>query len=150
MKNKIDNLDALLAEKARVRAQLRIVENELSASARKTREGLKVFVEDKLSLSNQLGQLFQGGARQALGSSAISAAGRAVGMSSWWTGVLTMLGPVLVNYIQKQFKNRKARRQDAAPANGDKPKAAPAKAKKRGLFKRKSKPAAEPEEPASE
>lgn len=140
MLNKIDNLDELLAEKAKVQAQIRIVEKELVASSRRTREELETFVENKFALSKQIGQLFKGGTEQAIGGSAIGALGRAVGMGSWWTGLLSFLGPVVLNFVQEQIQRHKARKNDAAA----KPKAP--KTKKRNIFKRKPKPTP-PEQP---
>lgn len=111
MRSKINNLEELLAEKAKVQAQIDIVERELIFSARRTREGLEVFVDNKFALTKQISQLFQGSGDQTLGRSALGTVGRAVGMGPLWTGILSFLGPVVVNFVQERFANWKERKQ---------------------------------------
>jgi len=142
----INNLEELLAEKARLRAQLEIVQEEMRVSAGRTRDELSAFIENKFSIPKQLGKLFQGGgAQDAAGSSAIGAVGRVVGLNPLWSGVLATLGPVLVRYAQNQLRKRKERKAakiEAAAEGGleapEEPAAeAPEPVKKRGLFRRK-------------
>lgn len=142
----INNLEELLAEKARLRAQLEIVQEEMRVSAGRTRDELSAFIENKFSIPKQLGKLFQGGgAQDAAGSSAIGAVGRVVGLNPLWSGVLATLGPVLVRYAQNQLRKRKERKaaKIEAAAEGaleapEEPAAeAPEPVKKRGLFRRK-------------
>jgi len=142
----INNLEELLAEKARLRAQIEIVQAELNASASRTRDELSDFVENKFSISKQLGKLFQGGGvGQSAGSSAIGAVGRAAGLNPLWSGLLATLSPVLVRYAQNQLRKRKERKaakaEAAAEAALEAPEMPGAEAaepvKKRGLFRRK-------------
>lgn len=138
MLSKINNLEELLAEKARLLAQIEIVQEELNASANRTRDEVRMLLEDKLSLPKQIGQLFQGGAQQVAGSTAVSALSRAAGMSSWWSGVLSMLAPVLMNFARRKFQERKERKlAEKAEIPPETPAAEPSKHQKRGLFKRK-------------
>jgi len=132
----INNLEELLAEKARLRAQIEIVQEEMRISAGRTRDELSTFIEDKFSISGQLGKLFGGGGTQAAaGSSAIGALGRAAGLNPWWSGVLATFGPVLLRYAQNLLRKRRAAETEKA---SDEPDAEAAEsAKKRGLFRRK-------------
>jgi len=142
----INNLEELLAEKARLRAQIEIVQAELSVSAGRTREELSDFIENKFSISKQLGKLFQGGgAGQSVGSSAIGAVGRVVGLNPLWSGLLASLSPVLVRYAQNQLRKRQERKAAKAEAAAESALEAPEEqgaeaavpVKKRGLFRRK-------------
>lgn len=143
----INNLEELLAEKARLRAQLEIVQEEMRVSAGRTRDELSAFIENKFSIPKQLGKLFQGGGSQeAAGSSAIGAVGRVVGLNPLWSGVLATLGPVLVRYAQNQLRKRKERKaaKIEAAAEGaleapdeEATSGPPMEVKKRGLFRKK-------------
>lgn len=139
MNRKINNLEELIQEKARVRAQLDIVQAELAASAKRTRLEFKSLVEDKLSLSKQLGQLFHNaGTSTTAGSTAMRAIGQVAGNSGWWGGIAATLLPLVVDFVRKQVDRWRQRRL-AQPA-GD-----PAKPKSRKLFKRKT-PKTDPSE----
>lgn len=144
MLNKINNLEELVQEKARLRAQLTIVQAELNASAMRTRQEFKTLLEEKLSLSKQLGQLFQGNARPAAaaGTAAVRTISQAVGGGTWWGGLLATFAPMLVDLVRRQLERRKERRKNAkteTDENAPKP-----KPKSRRIFKRKaSKPAEE-------
>jgi hypothetical protein len=146
MRSKINNLEELLAEKEKVKAQIRLVEGELTSSARHTRTLLKEFMERKFSFTNQISQLFEGGAKQVAEGSAIGLVGRAVGMGSLWTGVLSFLAPVLMNFVRGQFQRLKEKKNAPPDAAASK---TPAKPKKRNIFKRK-KASAETDLPAAE
>ncbi|TNE52005.1 MAG: hypothetical protein EP344_16020 [Bacteroidetes bacterium] len=145
MINKIDSLDDLLAEKERLRKQIEIVQGEMNASAGRTRLVFNQFLENKLSLPRQLGQLFQGGAKQAVESGAVSAIGKAAGLSTWWSGLLSAFAPVLMNFVRRQLQRRKEKQlaaavetQPAEDAMETVVEAPPAtQPKRRGLFKRK-------------
>lgn len=143
MLNKINNLEELLQEKARLKAQIRIVQDELNASAGRTRQEFKALVEDKLSLSKQIAQLFQGNsARQAAENSAVSTISRVAGAGTWWGGLLATLAPMLLDLLRRQLEKRKVRR-EAKRVAADPADPAP-KPKGRRIFKRKStKPDAE-------
>ncbi len=145
MLNKINNLEELLQEKARLKAQLKIVQGELNASALRTRQEFKTLVEERLSLSKQIGQLFQGaGTRQVAENTALSTIGRMAGAGTWWGGLLATLAPMLLDLVRRQLEKRKARRAaNQAAAETGAPAAQP---KSRRIFKRKSaKPA--PDQP---
>ncbi|MBK9335319.1 MAG: hypothetical protein IPM98_01545 [Lewinellaceae bacterium] len=135
--NSINSLEELLAEKARLRMQIEIVEEELGASAGRTRTELGDFIENKLSIPKQIGQFFQGGSGTGAGPSAIGAIGRAAGLGTWWSGILAALAPMIFNYAQQQIKQRKARKEQPVAGEEAAETTAPAK-KKRGFFKRKS------------
>ncbi len=136
MLSNINNLEELLAEKARLRKQLEIVQGEMDESAKRTREELRLFLEDKFSLAKQIGQFFQGGTAQAVGGKAVGALGQAAGMSAWWSGILATLTPVLVNFVRRQLQRRQERKLKAAEMPAQEPSP---KAKRRKLFKRKPK-----------
>ncbi|MEQ1746190.1 MAG: hypothetical protein ABMA02_12245 [Saprospiraceae bacterium] len=105
----IDNLEDLLAEKARLSAQIHIVEKELAASAGRTRSQLSDFFENKFSISKQLGKFFQGDEpANAVGGSVLSTLGRAIGLGPVWSGILSAIGPILVGYFRTQLRKRKA------------------------------------------
>lgn len=135
MLNQINNLEELQAEKQRLRAQMKIVQEELSKSTRRTREDFTEFLENKLSLPRQIGQLFQGGARQAAETHAVGALSRVAGLSNWWSGIISVLGPMAINFFREQMRRRKEKQQ--ASGNGETPAPKP-KAKRRNPFKRKS------------
>lgn len=140
MLNKINNLEELILEKARIKAQLTIVQGELNASAVRTREEFKTLIEEKFSLSRQLGQLFQGSAKPAVGSTAVRTISQAVGGGTWWGGLLATFVPMLVDLVRHQLERRKERRKDRKAATDE---TAP-KPKSRRIFKRKAaKPAEE-------
>ncbi|MFN0014103.1 MAG: hypothetical protein ACKVU2_06100 [Saprospiraceae bacterium] len=112
----IDNLEDLLAEKARLSAQIHIVEKELAASAGRTRSQLGDFFENKFSISKQIGKFFQGDEpANAVGTSAMSALGRAIGLGPVWSGILSALGPMLVRYFRTQLRKRKSGNADEIP-----------------------------------
>lgn len=141
-KTKINSLDDLLEEKARVHAQLEIVKKELHSSAEHTRARLGAFLDDKLSIPRQIGQLFRGGGGpEAAGASAIGAIGRVAGLSPWWSGILATVAPVAVNLAKNQLRKRRERkRAKAAETPGEAAETdSPAPVQKRGLFRRKSK-----------
>ena len=133
MRSKINSLDELLVEKAKVQAQIQIAEREFNVSARRTREALETFMDNKFALPKQLSQLFQGGAQQVAGGSAVAAISRMVGMGSWWSGILSFLAPVVVTFVADRIQRRKERR-EAAPTEP----ATKAESKMRNIFKRKS------------
>lgn len=133
MNRKINNLEDLLQEKARLHAQIKIVQSELNASAQRTRREFKTLVDEKFSLSKQIGALFQGGAGEGVESTALRTVGRVIGGSNWWSGLLTTLLPMAVNFIRTRLENWKKKRAEAPPK---KPKTA---SKSRKLFKRKTK-----------
>lgn len=141
MNRKINNLEELLQEKARVQAQLKIVQEELKTSAQRTRQEFRVLVEEKFSLSKQLGQLFQSTAKPGMGTTALQAVGQVAGRGTWWGGIAATLLPMVVDFIRRQVTRRKERKA-AKPALESGPAAsAPAKPKSPGrrLFKRKKK-----------
>ncbi|MCC6460206.1 MAG: hypothetical protein IT260_07030 [Saprospiraceae bacterium] len=137
MLRKINNLDELLEEKKRLKAQLKIVQTELESSTRRTRQEFKTLVDDKLSLSKQLGQLFQGNGSALSDSPALAAIGRAAGGTTWWGGLVVSLLPMVVNFVRRQVERRKERKLAEAAA----PPALP-KPEGRKLFRRK-KPASD-------
>ena len=145
MNRKINNLEELLQEKARVRAQMKIVQAELNLSAQRTRQELKLLVEEKFSLSKQLGQLFQGSsAKPGVGTAALQAVGQVAARGTWWGGIAATLLPMVVDFIRRQVERRKERKaaKPAKPAlESGTNAAAPEKPKSRGrrLFKRKKK-----------
>lgn len=134
MLNKIKNLDELLAEKARLQAQIDLVQHELNLSSRRTREAFKEILEDKLDISKQLGKLFQGGSQDSVPGTVINAIGKVAGLGSWWSGLLSAFVPMVIDFVRGQVKRRKARQADAPPSETEKPKA---KSKRRNPFKRK-------------
>jgi hypothetical protein len=141
--NKINNLEDLLEEKARVQAQIQIVEKELRISADRTRTELSTFVDNKFSIPKQLGQLFQGSDKQpSAGASAIGAISKVAGLGPWWSGILATLAPMLVNYTQDQLRKRKERKKmqalTAAETTPENTEDVSPPNKKRGFFKRKS------------
>ncbi len=136
MNYKINNLEELLLEKARVQAQLKIVQAELGASVVRTRQELKTLVDEKFSLSKQLGQLFQGGAQPGTGSSAVRAIGQVAGGGSWWGGLVSALLPMVVDFVRRQVQRRKERKAATPALEGTAP-----KPKSRKLFRRKNPPA---------
>ncbi len=141
--NKINNLEDLLEEKARVQAQIQIVEKELRISADRTRTELSTFVDNKFSIPKQLSQLFQGNDKQpSAGASAIGAISKVAGISPWWSGVLATAAPMLVNFTQNQWRKRRERKKIQALAAAETPHEGTEEAtppnKKRGFFKRKS------------
>lgn len=141
MNRKINNLEELLQEKARVQAQLKIVQDEMKTSAQRTRQEFRLLVEEKFSLSKQLGQLFQGSAKPGVGTTALQAVGQVAGRGTWWGGIAATLLPMVVDFIRRQVARRKERKA-AKPALESGPAAsAPAKTKSPGrrLFKRKKK-----------
>ncbi len=144
MNRKINNLEELLQEKARVQAQLKIVQSELNASAQRTRQEFRLLVEEKFSLSKQLGQLFQSTAKPGVGTTALQAVGQVASRGTWWGGIAATLLPMVVDFIRRQVARRKERKaaKPAKPALESGPAAAaPAKPKSPGrrLFKRKKK-----------
>lgn len=139
MNRKINNLEELLQEKARLQAQIRIVQDELNASAQRTRQELKLLVDEKFSLGKQLAQLFQGGAKQLTEGTALRAIGQAAGGASWWSGIAVTMLPVVVDFVRQQigkWKQKRAAKALEAPAEPAK------KSKGRKLFKRKTPPEA--------
>lgn len=144
MNRKINNLEELLQEKARIQAQIKIVQTELNASAQRTRVELKALVEDKFSLTKQLGQLFQSDSlKQGAATSALQAAGRIAGGSSWWGGIAASLLPMVIDFVRRQIERRRERKA-AAPAiestASDTPatsEGAPPKPRSRNPFRRK-------------
>ncbi len=134
MNRKINSLEELLQEKARLQAQLKIVQAEMSASTQRTRQEFKILVDEKFSLSKQLGQLFQGNdTKHPAGTSALRAIGQIAGGSHWWGGIAATMLPVVVNFVRKQFDNWKQKRAaKALEAPTEKPPG-------RKLFKRKRK-----------
>lgn len=144
MNRKINNLEELLQEKARVQAQMKIVQEELKASAQRTRQEFRLLVEEKFSLSKQLGQMFQGSAKPGMGTAALQAVGQVAGRGTWWGGIAATLLPMVVDFIRRQVARRKERKaaKPAKPAlESGTNAAAPEKPKSRGrrLFKRKKK-----------
>lgn len=133
MDRKINNLEELLQEKARLQAQMKIVQAEMNASAQRTRQELKILVDEKFSLGKQLGQLFQGNGKEPTGNSALRAIGQIAGGSNWWGGIAATMLPVVVNFVRQQFDKWKQKRAaKALEAPAEKPKG-------RKLFKRKRK-----------
>jgi hypothetical protein len=139
MLSKIDNLDELLAEKKRLQAQIQIVEQELQRSTQQTREIFKEILDTKLSIPNQLVQLFQGEGKGVLKGSAIGALGRVAGLGSWWSGVLSAVLPMLFNFVRDQIQRRKEDHSEPEPQQEPKP-----KTKRRNPFKRKPKAPKDP------
>jgi hypothetical protein len=140
---KIHSLEDLLEEKARVQAQIQIVQEELRISADRTRTELSAFVDNKFSIPKQLGQLFQGNDKQpSAGASAIGAISKVAGLGPWWSGILATLAPMLVNFTQDQLRKRKERKKiQALTASETTPEGTEdvsPPVKKRGFFKRKS------------
>ncbi|MBK8965138.1 MAG: hypothetical protein R3D58_20470 [Saprospiraceae bacterium] len=145
MLNKIKNLDELLAEKARLQAQIDLVQGELNLSSRRTREAFKEILEDKLNIPKQLGQLFQGGSQESVQGSVINAIGKVAGLGSWWSGLLSAFVPMVIDFVTGQIKRRKERRAENPDPETDAP-PQKAKPKRRNPFKRKkATPPAEPD-----
>lgn len=138
MRNKIKNLDELLAAKARLSAQIDIVQAEMNSSAKRTRERFEEFLDDKLSIPKQLGRLFQGGSQNAVQGTAINAIGRMAGVSSWWSGLLSTIAPMVFNFVRDQIQRRKQRRAEAPTDEEPAASKSKPKSKRRKLFKRKS------------
>lgn len=133
MNQKIKNLEDLLREKDRLRTQLRIVQTELASSAKRTRSEFKTLVEDKFSISKQLGNLLQGSGGQIAEGAASKVIGRIIGGSSWWGGLVATLLPMVADFIRRQLEQRKARKAaEASAEDGSAP-----KTKNRNIFKRK-------------
>ncbi len=145
MLNTIKNLDDLLAEKARLQAQIDLVQGEMTLSSRRTREVFQKVLEDKLNIPKQLGQLFQGSPQESVQSSVIGAIGKVAGLGSWWSGLLSAFVPMVIDFVAGQIKRRKERRAETPAPESE---AAPSKAKpkRRNPFKRKkTTPPAEPD-----
>ena len=134
MNRKINNLEELQQEKARLQLQIQITQAELNASLGRTREELKILVEDKFSLSKQVGQLFQGGASQVAQAGAVGAISRLAGQGTWWGGIVSSLLPIVVDMVRRQFERRKKRRAEKPETD----ETAVEKPKSRRLFRRKS------------
>lgn len=133
MNRKINNLEELLQEKARLQAQLRIVQEELNASAQRTRREFKILVDERFSLGKQLGHLFQGGAQPLTENTALRTIGQVAGGGAWWSGIAATLLPVVIDFVRQQigkWKQKRAAKALEAPA-------APSKGRK--LFSRKPK-----------
>lgn len=110
MNHKINNLEELLQEKARLQAQIKIVQAEMNASALRTRMEFRTLVEEKFSLTKQLGQLFQGGAKPGAGSTALQAIGQVAGRGTWWGGIAATLLPMVVDFVRRQITRRQERK----------------------------------------
>lgn len=148
MNRKINNLEELLQEKARLQVQIKIVETEMNASFQRTRQELTTLIEEKFSLSKQIGQLFQGGEKQGVGTTALQAVGRVAAGGTWWGGIAASLLPLVIDFVRRQIERRKEKKaakpavvKNAAPPIIvlDNPDAATPKPARRGLFKRKKK-----------
>jgi len=136
MLSKINSLDELLAEKARLKAQIQLAHDELTISTRRTRAVFKNFLEDKLNIPEQLFRLFQGGGNGSRQGSVIGAIGQVAGLSAWWSGLLATIVPIVFNFVRGKISQRKERKQEAETEaqKTEKPKT---KTKRRNPFKRK-------------
>lgn len=136
-KTKIHNLQDLLDEKARIHAQLQIVQEELGASAGRTREAFGDFMESKLSIPRQIGQALQGGASQGAGASAIGALGRVAGLGPLWSTIVATIAPFAMNFAKNQWRKRQERKQTQGTEELESEN--PVETPRRGIFRRKSK-----------
>ena len=136
MNRKINNLEELLEEKKRLHTQIQIVQDELVASAQRTREEFRTLVDEKFSLARQLGSLFNGNGKQAGEPSALQTIGQAVGRSTWWGNLAVTLIPLVMNFVREQVGRWKHKREEKREAKASMP--AQPKSKGRKLFKRKT------------
>ena len=147
MSRKINNLEELLQEKARLKAQLDIVQAEMNAGVQRTRQEFMILVEEKFSLSKQIGQLFKGDDNQGIGTTALQAVGRVASRGTWWGGIASTLLPVALNFVRRQFTRQKERKaaklalRESTQSAPDIPAETTPKPAKRGLFRRKKKDA---------
>ncbi len=119
MTRPIHNLQDLAAEKALLRARMRVVEDELLASALRTREAVEAYVEEKMEIPNQIGQFLRQDAEQSLGTGLLRTLMQALGVNRRWSNILLLLAPVAANYARKkwsQLRQRKLKPKEQLPA----------------------------------
>ncbi len=117
MTQTIRNLHELNAEKARLRARIRTTEEELLASVARTRSALESYVEQKMEIPRQIGQMFQEEAQQSTAMTILRGLIQAAGVSRRWSNILLALTPIVATYARREWQRFRMRRQKiAAPA----------------------------------
>lgn len=116
-RNNIRNLRDLAAEKALLRAKMRVAEEELLASALRTRNTLEAYVAEKMEIPNQIGQFLKQDAQQSVGTTLLRTLLQTVGVNARWSNVLLLLAPAATAFARKRWQEWRQRRKNA-PANG--------------------------------
>jgi len=94
------------------------VEEELLASALRTRDALAAYVEGKMDIPNQIGQLLKDDAEQSVGTTLLRTLIQAMGVNRRWSNVLLVLAPVAVSYARKKWMElRRAKRRERPAAS---------------------------------
>ncbi len=115
MRRNIHSLKDLSFEKALLRARMRTVEDELLASALRTRDALEAYIEGKMDIPNQIGKLLKDDAEQSLGTTLLRTLIQAIGVNRRWGNVLLVLAPVAISYARKKWTElRQAKRRETS------------------------------------
>ncbi len=115
----IHNLSDLAAEKALLRAKMRIAEEELLASALRTRNTLEAYVAEKMEIPNQIGQFLKQDAQQSVSTTLLRTLMRSVGVHGRWSNLLVLLAPVAATYARKKWQQWRQRKKNASANGGD-------------------------------
>jgi len=114
MTRPIRNLRELNAEKARLSARIRTAEEELLASVARTRAALESYVEQKMEIPRQIGQMFQEEAQQSTATTILRGLIQAAGVSRRWSNILVALAPIVATYARRKWQQFRLRRQKIA------------------------------------
>ncbi|MCS6929638.1 MAG: hypothetical protein NZM43_09095 [Saprospiraceae bacterium] len=102
----IRNLKELAAEKALLRAKMRIAREELYASAQRTRDTLVRYAEQQLEIPHQIGQLLKEEVQQSAGMTLLRTILQALGVSRRWSNLVLLVTPVAMSYLRQLWIQR--------------------------------------------